>query len=210
VKDLRRRSVTALVYGAVVLASLFAPPVVFDVLLALLGIIAIVELFGLRHAGPPVLIESLLLGMGLASLRYLRSLGDPSEPLFLVLLATWANDVAGYAIGTAFGRRKITPTLSPGKTWEGTLAGFAAAPITVLLGDAVSNSSHPWVPLLAATLGPVGFAGDLLESWIKRRAGVKDSGKLFPGHGGVLDRIDSILATALLATTVIVLGGRMG
>jgi phosphatidate cytidylyltransferase len=213
VGDLRRRAITAAVYGVVVLAAIFGPSTLWGILLAVVGIISLVELFRMWRAGPPVLIESLLLGMGLAALLRLHSYGDPSLPflpLLIVILATWAIDITAYLVGSSLGRRKITPKLSPGKTWEGTLAGFAAGAVTVLAVAAVSNSFHPWVVVVAAVIGPVAFAGDLLESWVKRRAGVKDSGGVLPGHGGMLDRIDSLLATGLATLAVIVVANRMG
>jgi phosphatidate cytidylyltransferase len=213
VRDLRRRGITAAVYAVVVLAAIFGPPTLWGILLAVIGVISLVELFRMWRAGPPVIIESLLLGMGLAALFRLRTYGDPSLPflpLLLVILATWAIDVTAYLVGSSIGTRKITPRLSPGKTWEGTLAGFAAGAVTVLLVAAVSNSFHPWVVVVAAAIGPAAFAGDLLESWVKRRAGVKDSGGILPGHGGMLDRIDSLLATGLTTLAVIVVANRMG
>jgi len=209
VTDLARRTVTALAYGAVVLVAAFAPPLVFAALLLATAALAISELVALRRAGIAAALQALVLGAGLLWLWFLRNLGDPSLVLLMTILAVWAADMAAYAVGSAFGRRKIVPQLSPGKTWEGTIAGFAAATGVVLLLT-LPSGVHPWALLTAVLIGPAGFVGDLLESWLKRRAGVKDSGALLPGHGGVLDRIDSLLAAAPLVAALIVLTGRMG
>lgn len=123
-------------------------------------------------------------------------LGDLPVWLLLALVPTWAGDSVAYLVGSRIGRRRIAPQVSPGKTWEGTLAGFGAAAVVALL-LAVSAGLHTGPSLLVAVLvGPVGFGGDLFESAIKRAAGAKDSGTLFPGHGGVLDRIDSLIFVA--------------
>ncbi|MDO8562876.1 MAG: phosphatidate cytidylyltransferase, partial [Candidatus Limnocylindria bacterium] len=116
--------------------------------------------------------------------------------IVLALAVTWASDVAAYAVGSVWGRRALAPRLSPGKTWEGTLAGFVAAALVALL--AVPLAGIPAGPALVIALlaGPAALAGDLAESAVKRRAGVKDSGTLLPGHGGVFDRIDSLLGVA--------------
>jgi len=211
VTDLARRTLTAIAYGAVVLVAAFAPAPAFALLLLATAVLAIAELVALRRAGLIAALQALVLVLGLLSLWFLRSLSDPdsSVPLLVTILAVWAADVAAYAVGSAFGRRKIAPHVSPGKTWEGTGAGFVAA-VAVVLALTVPSGIHPWAVLTALFIGPVAFAGDLLESWLKRRAGVKDSGTLLPGHGGVLDRIDSLLAAAPLVAAAIVLTGRMG
>ncbi len=208
-RDLPRRTITAAVYAVVVLVAVFAPPLLFAAVLILTGALGFVELVSLRRAGAPAIVEGVLLIAGCVSLYFLRTLGDPSGSLLITILAVWAADVAAYIVGSSFGKRKIAPTLSPGKTWEGTLAGFVAAAGVVLLAMAPTGI-YVWAVLAALTIGPVAFAGDLLESWLKRRAGVKDSGTLLPGHGGVLDRIDSLLAAAPLVAALIVLTGRMG
>jgi phosphatidate cytidylyltransferase len=114
---------------------------------------------------------------------------------FLVLMG---SDVAAYYAGRAFGRHKLAPTVSPGKTWEGAIAGMLAS---LLLAVA----AHYWfflnLPLkfalpLAATMNVMGVLGDLTESALKRSAGAKDTAQILPGHGGVLDRIDSLLFNA--------------
>jgi phosphatidate cytidylyltransferase len=209
VKDLRRRTVTAAVYAAVVVAAVFAPPIVFAALLVAAAVVAILELVGLRQAGGAVLVELIVLMVGLSALYFLRTLGEPAFVLLVIILAIWAEDVVAYLVGSRFGRHKIAPRISPGKTWEGTIAGFVAAAIVVLASN-LPFGLNPVTFLIAALIGPAGFAGDLVESWIKRRAGVKDSGALFPGHGGMLDRIDSLIMAAPFVAAAIVLAGRMG
>jgi phosphatidate cytidylyltransferase len=119
------------------------------------------------------------------------------------VLPTWAADVTAYLAGSAVGRRKLAPGISPGKTWEGTIAGFAASALVVLAVAATFGLPRIVAGVAAVGIGPVGLAGDLLESYVKRRAGVKDSGTIFPGHGGVLDRLDSLVAVATFLLLVI-------
>ena len=190
------------------LAAAFAPPIVFAVLVALAGCVALAELLALRRAGGAAMGELVVLIVGLGALVYLRAIGDrgAAHPaaaglppwLLLAIGATWAADVGAYVVGSLGGRRRIVPRLSPGKTWEGTFGGFAAASIAVLGIAALFGLGRPAAAVAAVTIGPAAFAGDLLESWLKRRAGVKDSGTLLPGHGGMLDRIDSLVAVAPL------------
>ena len=118
--------------------------------------------------------------------------------------------VVAYVVGSTVGRRRIVPRISPGKTWEGTIAGFVAAGVVVILWSRPGLGVPLVSALIAVLIGPAAFAGDLLESWVKRRAGVKDSGTLLPGHGGILDRIDSLVAAAPLVALLIVFLGRMG
>jgi phosphatidate cytidylyltransferase len=201
-RDLPRRTVTAFLYGVVVLAAVFAPEVVFVVVLVVAGGIALTELVALRRAGRVALVEGALVVAGLLALGVLRFVIPYA--LLMVLAATWAADVFAYVGGSLFGRHKIAPGISPGKTWEGTIIGCIAATVLFLLmqrafggwyGGPLSYGFRVDV-LVALGIGPVAFAGDLLESWTKRRAGVKDSGTFLPGHGGMLDRIDSLVATA--------------
>ncbi|HSW95612.1 MAG TPA: phosphatidate cytidylyltransferase [Patescibacteria group bacterium] len=199
------------------LAAAFAPPLVFTVLVAVAGGIALAELWILRRSGIAAALELLLLAIGITALVYLRALGDhgAAHPiaagfaawLLLAIGATWAADVGAYAVGSVWGRRKIAPRISPGKTWEGTFGGFGAAALAVLGIAALFGLGRPEAAAAAVTIGPVAFAGDLIESWLKRRAGVKDSGTLFPGHGGMLDRIDSVIAVAPLVAGLTLAAG---
>lgn len=207
---LARRAPTAIAYGAFVLAALFAPPEVFVGATGLLAVLALLELLRMWRAGLPAALELALLALGTASLIFLRYVGSPFGPLFMTIAAVWAADVAAYAVGSTVGRRKIVPSVSPGKTWEGTIAGVLAAAGVVVLANAPVVGFQPWWVVVAVLIGPTAFAGDLLESWVKRRVGVKDSGALLPGHGGVLDRIDSLVAAAPVVALSLVLLGRMG
>jgi phosphatidate cytidylyltransferase len=287
--DLERRTITAIVYAVVVLAALFAPAPIFAILVAILALLAYIELRGLfryrsyqpwtfgvvmtlafvaahlldagalplgaggilgmtgpvmvlviitafgvltivallrqaaRHQPTPrilgalfTLAGSIYIGLGFGFLIRLWIangsatrgwLGDLPVWLLLALVPTWVGDSTAYLVGSRIGRRRITPTISPGKTWEGTLAGFAAAGIVALLIAVSAGMKTGPALLVAALVGPVGFAGDLFESAIKRVAGAKDSGTLFPGHGGVLDRIDSLIFVAPAVALVLALAG---
>ena len=114
----------------------------------------------------------------------------------LAFLVTFATDTGAYAVGRAVGRRKLAPSISPGKTWEGAVGGLvgaaAAAVALVALLDGIESLILPAI-VLGLGVAVVAQAGDLLESKIKRMAGAKDSGRLIPGHGGLLDRLDSLL-----------------
>ena len=119
--------------------------------------------------------------------------------VFFLLLVTEANDVFQYPTGKMFGRRKIVPTVSAAKTWEGFIGGWVLTAALILLAGPVFTPLRGiglWVVALA--LPPAGFAGDVTFSAIKRDIGVKDTSGLIPGHGGVLDRIDSLTFTAPL------------
>jgi phosphatidate cytidylyltransferase len=209
--------VTGVVYGAVVLGAVVVPRELFLVLLAILAALALIELRDLRRAGVPAALELGLVAIGIVALVFLRDQTAPplgvwgaSGLLFMTLLAVWAADVGAYVVGSSIGRRKIAPRVSPGKTWEGTIAGFILAGLVVVLWNRPFAGLPLWSVVTAILIGPVAFAGDLLESWVKRRAGAKDSGTLLPGHGGVLDRIDSLVAAAPLVAAALVVLGRMG
>lgn len=125
-------------------------------------------------------------------------LAGPSYVLFLFILI-WAADSGAYFSGRRFGRRKLAPRTSPGKTWEGIAGGMAAASVVAVIGAWVfdmSFSSAAAFVILCSIVVAISVVGDLVESLFKRIAGVKDSGRFLPGHGGALDRIDSITAAA--------------
>ena len=115
--------------------------------------------------------------------------------LFLVFATTWIQDSAAYFVGRTFGRHRMAPILSPKKTWEGFAGGMLASIATTLVATALLGLpiSYLGAGMLGVAAGIAGPLGDLGESLIKRQVGVKDSGHLIPGHGGILDRMDSLL-----------------
>ena len=126
-----------------------------------------------------------------------------ANPALMTCVPLWAGDTAAIFAGKAFGKHLLAPTISPKKTWEGSIANLitciaVAIPLGLSMGFA-----WPIGAGCGLIAGIVGQAGDLFESNLKRRAGVKDSGTLLPGHGGVLDRLDSVLFTAPLVTLVL-------
>jgi phosphatidate cytidylyltransferase len=125
--------------------------------------------------------------------------------LVWVFVVTWSTDIGAYFVGRRFGRRKLAPSISPGKTVEGLYGGIAAA---TLLGGGWTVAAGLGYPLLALApvLAVAAQAGDLFESSMKRRAGVKDSGAWLPGHGGVLDRVDGLIPVAVLTAAAQLVG----
>ena len=150
------------------------------------------------------------LGLTLVTLPMLREAANGPSLLAFLFLTVWAGDSAAMYIGRAFGRRKLAPALSPNKTWEGTIGSLlgSMAAAGILLGVALlltqwgsaklSFGDEAWWYwlILAAVVNAAAQVGDLAESALKRSAGVKDSGSILPGHGGMLDRIDALLLAA--------------
>jgi phosphatidate cytidylyltransferase len=151
------------------------------------------------------------LGLAAVALPWLRV--DPAVGLantLFVLCIVWASDIGAYLVGRLIGGAKLAPRISAGKTWSGAVGGLASA---ALAGLAVAASvsqgfSAPHVIGLGIGLGIVSQLGDLLESAVKRHFGVKDSGRIIPGHGGMLDRLDALLAVAPVAALLALTVGR--
>ncbi|MEI6046137.1 MAG: phosphatidate cytidylyltransferase [Chloroflexota bacterium] len=142
-------------------------------------------------------------GLPLGLITFIRTHFDGHATAYwwilLALLVTWGADTGAYFVGRNFGRHKLAPKISPNKTVEGALGGIVIGTLIVaLIGGLGLNIELYWtIPLgIGLTIGSI--LGDLFESWVKRRFDIKDSGKLIPGHGGLLDRIDSFLVVAVL------------
>lgn len=150
----------------------------------------------------------LYIGLAAISLIALRRISfDVVMGLFLLV---WTGDIAAYLVGKSIGKHRIAPRISPKKTWEG-LGGAILATIAVayfLLDRTSFNppSLHLWLAILVGTIiAVVGLVGDLFESSLKRQSGLKDSGHLIPGHGGLFDRVDALLPCAILAAIALTL-----
>ena len=196
------RTLALLLTVTLAACAAFGGPVGF-VLTAGLALVTFVEMAASTHSldrAALTVFGALFAGWMPAHLALIRDLRPHGEAfLLMTFLSVWCMDTAAYAAGRSLGTRPLAPVLSPKKTWEGAAAGFIASVAVCLLfqrfvlSDALS-------PLFAGGLGvAIGVAGqlsDLAESMVKRDAGVKDSGALLPGHGGVLDRFDSFILCA--------------
>ena len=186
----------ALIALAVALVWL-APPLVFESFAVVVGVLAVWELVRLVPLALALLTAIVYIALPLASLVQIRLIAGP-EAVFLVMLTIMISDTAQYYVGRAFGRRRLAPAISPKKTVEGAIGGLVFGTVGLIVIGAW------WAPqwgiatrlVLGLAVVALGIAGDLFESFLKRRAGVKDSSALIPGHGGVLDRIDALLFAA--------------
>jgi phosphatidate cytidylyltransferase len=155
----------------------FAPTRVTPLLAGLAGLLALVPAW-----------------LALVRLRF--DLAQGAQWMIFTLLLVFAADIGAFFAGRRFGRLRLAPSVSPGKTWEGVLGGIAGGAVMAVCGSAwFGVPAYAFVPLCLAAVA-FSIIGDLTESLLKRFAGVKDSGTLFPGHGGVMDRIDSVTGAA--------------
>lgn len=200
--DLRLRVASAVVLGPLALVCVWLGGIAWLVLVGLAGAGACWEWWHMARGRPSA---AMVAGMiytvlAVAALAWLRA--DPAgglAALVFLLAIVWSSDVGAYVAGRVFGGPRLAPAISPGKTWSGAAGGLVAS---MAAGGAVAAAWHGRVGpalLLAAALGVASQLGDLLESAAKRHFGVKDSSRLIPGHGGLLDRLDGLMAAALAA-----------
>ena len=182
-------------------------------LLVVIGMLALATIVALvlgrsRKHRVSIVLAATYLGIPMTSLVWLRGEADGLSIVLWLALVVSGTDIFAYLTGSRIGGPKLAPAISPGKTWSGLTGGVTAAALIGAGGAALVGMAAVGAALLAALLAVLAQAGDLLESWIKRRAGVKDSGALIPGHGGVLDRFDGyMLATPVLALVLLIKGG---
>jgi phosphatidate cytidylyltransferase len=170
-----------------------------------LGVLLAAAVLVWAMAGQALAAGPLYLGAGGLSLLALRQRPAGLADLVFLLLVVWSSDIGAYLAGRLLGGARLAPAISPGKTWSGAVGGLVAA---MLAGIGVALAWHAAglallrAGLLGLGLGVVAEAGDLLESAVKRHFGRKDSGRIIPGHGGLLDRLDALLAAAPAALLV--------
>ena len=168
-----------------------------------------------RAGGRSAAMGLLYSGLPALALIWLRSLPLGLVATVFVLVCVWATDIAAYFSGRAIGGAKLAPAISPNKTWAGAIGGVVGA---TLIGGGLAMAYLANVQgigawkffALAGGLAMLSVLGDLFESWLKRRAGVKDSGHILPGHGGVMDRLDGLVPVAVAGAAVFALTGWAG
>ncbi|HSC66103.1 MAG TPA: phosphatidate cytidylyltransferase [Cellvibrio sp.] len=141
------------------------------------------------------------------ALVYVRQQVNGAWLVLLLILIVAVADSGGYFVGRRFGKHKLAPAVSPGKTWEGFVGGFLANALLALVLSQVIGTSLVLMLILIVPTSLVSVLGDLLESMVKRHAGVKDSGSILPGHGGILDRVDGITAGAPIFALALLASG---
>jgi len=203
------RIVSAVVLAPVVLAAVYFGSPAFDALVAIAALVLAWEWNRLCAGRPGWLAAGFLyIALPSAALLYLRGDAEAGLETVLWLLAVvWAADTGAYAVGRLVGGPKLAPRISPAKTWSGLFGGIGSAgavgwAAALILGLEGMLGLVLW----SATVGAVSQGGDLLESWIKRRFGVKDTSGILPGHGGLFDRVDGLLAAAVAVAAVTAAG----
>lgn len=205
------------VAGAVMLAILGQPLMAVAVLGAGAGILGVGARPYVQARASWLAIGLLYAGLPAIALIWLRGTPNGLMLTLLTLVTVWATDIFAYFAGRAIGGPKLAPNVSPNKTWAGLAGGMAGAALTVwaLVNFAGTLAPMPGLPVLALVAAAPLFAvlaqgGDLFESGLKRRVGVKDSGNLLPGHGGILDRLDGLVPVAVVAAPAALLLGLTG
>ncbi|WP_240757084.1 phosphatidate cytidylyltransferase [Roseicella aquatilis] len=168
---------------------------------------------GQPRARPSFWLAFGVLYIGLAGVALIHLRGDAAAGrgnVFFLFLVVWASDIGAYLAGRRFGGPKLAPAISPNKTWSGAAGGLVSAMLVGLAAAALADPAGlplARVLLVAGLIGVVAQCGDLFESWLKRHYHVKDSSALIPGHGGLLDRLDAVLAAAPVAAVLAALAG---
>ena len=188
------RALTGVVFVAVVMGAVAWSAWSNALLWAVVAVLAWAEWFKAPEGPPTSWHKPLLFLFPVPALAALVWMGEAEPydpwPILSFLWMIWANDTGAYVVGKPFGRRKLWPEVSPGKSWEGTLGGVAAA-----AGVAWAALGLEWL-WLGGLMGVLSTAGDLTQSAWKRRRQMKDSGNLLPGHGGIMDRFDGFFYAA--------------
>ena len=204
-RGLLLRILSAVVLGPLLLAAIWYGFPWIDLVAALAAPLMVAEWIRLTRGRPLVRVLAFVYALAaLVALLWLRHqpvLGR--ETVLWIVICIWATDIGAYFVGSSAGGAKLAPRISPSKTWSGLIGGMAwAAVASAAVGYAFGLGETIPLALIGAGLAVVGQVGDLVESAAKRGAGVKDSGNLIPGHGGLLDRIDGLVA-ALVAVALI-------
>ena len=211
--DLRLRTLSAAALAPVALVCGWIGGLPFTALIGAGALGLTVEWTRLSHRNiaPLWLVFTgfLWIGMAGAALLWLRALAGGQGAVITLMVVVWATDITAYVMGRAVGGPRLAPRISPGKTWSGAACGLAAAVLTSLVASlAFGLAQPPAAAVGGALLGIAAQIGDFAESAIKRRLGVKDSGGLIPGHGGLFDRLDGLMAAAPLAALLALLTER--
>lgn len=210
--DLGIRTLSGVVMMLVAAGAIWIGGPVFAIFIALITVGLLFEWTKLVLELTPNLVARFLwilgglayVGLATAFLVFLREFAEIYILLGLIGLVI-STDTGAYFAGRTFGGPKIAPAISPSKTWSGLFGGMTASALFLSILGHNTEGFALWQPLIGAGLAVVAQAGDFFESWMKRRAGVKDSGNLIPGHGGLFDRADGLVAVLCITALLVVI-----
>ena len=212
----RHRGLVQRILSAVFLGPLFFAAIWFgfpwiDLVAAVAAPLIVAECLRLTPGRPLLRLFAIVYTLAaVVALLWLRHQpADGRETVVWIVACIWATDIGAYVVGRSTGGAKLAPRISPGKTWSGLFGGMAwAAVVSAAIGYAFGLGETIVLAAIGAGLAVVGQVGDLVESAAKRGAGVKDSGAMIPGHGGLLDRIDGLVAVLVVVALVrLIVGG---
>lgn len=215
-ENLQKRIISAAILAPVVLAIIFAGGVWFGALVIFAAVIMSFEWCGIINSGNVEITDEqkkkwqtsgiLYIGIFASSLLYLRGLDSGFGIIMFALLTVWATDIAAYFSGRAIGGPKIMPSVSPNKTWAGLVGGMVAAGIVGVIASIFAFKVNIFgMFVFGCIVAVISQIGDFFESWVKRKFGVKDSGTIIPGHGGLMDRVDGLTTTMPLFAIICML-----
>ncbi len=208
IKNLQQRLISSVVIAPLALLGVYCGGWVYELTVLLIALLGLTEWMRLirKKSTRRGAMRVLWLGYGVVylgsftvSMLYLRRVPEAGmAQIYYLFAVVWGTDIGAYAAGRLIGGPKLAPAISPNKTWAGLFGGLALACVFGYAVERASGAHHVWVGIaLALLLACISQLGDLFESWIKRRVGVKESGDLIPGHGGILDRIDGLIFSAV-------------
>ncbi len=203
--NLKKRTLSAVVLGAVALGLTIKGGILFLLFIGVLFAAMGYEWRGLCREGKLdakwFFVGLFYFNIACLSFFYLRMIPTNGLDIIIWLLSVvWATDIGAYFVGKKIGKTPLAPQISPNKTREGALGGLVTALVVgFIVSQVLGATSFAGAIFLSIVLSIAAQIGDLFESWVKRKVGVKDSGNLIPGHGGILDRVDSVLLASIAA-----------
>jgi phosphatidate cytidylyltransferase len=199
---MKERIVTGGIFAVVLLALVFIGESIFNTAFLIITVLGLSELIKMTKKHENLRIAGVLYVV-CGFLAFIGIRGESLSVALWIIVTIWLTDSAAYFVGKYYGRHKLAPKISPKKTWEGSIGGLVAGILTTIAFIHWLDYSFGYALFLGVLISVVGQIGDLVESFVKRRCGVKDSGNLLPGHGGILDRFDSLLLVSIVFVFVL-------
>ena len=205
---LRTRIISAMVLIPIAILVIYSSKVIFTIFIIAMAILMAFEWITIVKTEEETnmwrILGLIYIILPSGSLVYIRNATNGADIVLWLFLVVWATDIAGLMVGKTVQGPKLAPSISPNKTWSGLIGGILASMFVGLLSSVIFKESASFFIILSGLLAVVEQAGDLIESKFKRTFGVKDSGNIIPGHGGIMDRVDGLTLTAPVVAFIII------